>query len=127
MRLSELASAAFKNATAGLVRTLFAYALGGVCALAAVVITTSASILALEPHVGSVYARLIVAGVFVLIGAGAVLWLHFGRRAPSPAPLSADSAADSEPRKQDARSAQIAMIVEAVMQGYSLSSRRSDR
>ncbi len=128
MRITDIAAMAFAGlgeTAARLRRDAIAYALCGLCALAAVVMATSASIIALEPEVGAVYARLIVAGAFVLIALAILLAVRFAKARP-------DSAARASAAPLGARSqtrpqfAQIAMIVEAVMLGYSLS-RRSDR
>ncbi len=92
------------------------------CGVAAVVISTSASIMALEPHVGTVYARLIVAGVFVAIALVIVISSKLSRPAqPARATIALDARVEAPPRK--AQFAQIAMIIEAVMLGYSMSRR----
>ena len=132
MRLTDIMSMALSGAgvqlhgiTARLRRDAIAYGICAVCALAAIAMATSASILALEPLVGVVYARLIVAGVFVLIALITLLALRLAqprRVAAAATPLGARA----EPTQRSAQFAQIAMIVEAVMLGYSLS-RRSDR
>ena len=107
-------------------RDAIAYSACAVCALGAVALAASASILALEPQVGGVYARLIVGGVLAVIAVGIVLGLRYAqqpRRPVAAANLQPDSA--TTPRN-GAQFAQIAMLVEAVMLGYTLS-RRSDR
>ena len=125
MGLTEKVTLAFNGAAARLRRDAIVYGVCAFCAVAAVVMATSASILALEPLVGVIYARLIVAGVFVLIALTAILWLRLVRPRPaaSATPLFG---AHAEPSQRSAQFSQIAMIVEAVLLGYSLS-RRSDR
>ena len=125
MGLTDRAMMAFNGAATRLRRDAIVYGICAFCAVAAIVIAASASILALEPLVGVIYARLIVAGAFVLIALLSLLWLRLirPRQAATATPLFGASA---EPSQRSAQFAQIAMIVEAVMLGYSLS-RRSDR
>jgi drug/metabolite transporter superfamily protein YnfA len=120
MRLNDIIGPMVHGAVAKLRRDALVYGTCAVCAVAAVVLASSASIIALEPHVGAVYARLIVGGVFVLVA----LMMVVAVRLSQPRPRAPIAAASSAPRNP--QFAQIAMIVEAVMLGYSLS-RRSDR
>ncbi len=125
MGLIDKVAAAFGGATARLRRDAIAYAVCAICAIMAIALITSASVLALEPQVGEVYARLIVAGVFVVIAAGVAIVLRQVHQQPRPAiPLGIH--AEAQPSARSAQFAQLAMIVEAVLLGYSLS-RRSDR
>ena len=122
MRLPEIVSTTLSGVTARLRRDAIGYAVCAVCAVAATTMATSASILALEPLVGVVYARLIVAGAFVAIAAATIAWLKFANAqpaAPAAAKNRSDTAQTSTPQDK------IAMIVEAAMLGYSMS-RRSD-
>jgi hypothetical protein len=130
MRLQEIVGLAFNGAAAKLRRDVMLYGLCGLCALAAIVMATSASVLALEPQVGAIYARLIVAGVFLL---GAIVALLTMRQARSAVRLDAqarvqglDARIDASASTRNAQFAQVAMIIEAVLLGWSLS-RRSDR
>ncbi len=125
MSLSGLMSAAtagVSGAVARVKRDAIAYAICGVCAIVAVSMVIWASILALEPEVGAVGARLIVGGAFLAVAMAAVLIARRPvRRAPpasSAAPLGLHAGASRT------QFAQIAMIAEAVMLGYSLSKRR---
>jgi len=117
------ASAKLNSLTARLRRNAILYALAALCAVAAIVLAVAASVLALEPHVGPIYALLIPAGVFAAIVGAIVLtiWLS-GRPARTIAaqavPLHAQSA------QRSAQFAQLAMIVEAVLLGYSMARRR---
>jgi len=78
--------------------------------------------MALIPAVGAVYAQLIVAGVFLLVIVITILWLQRPAREPVPAvPVGARAEAATRSQTQFA---QIAMIIEAVMLGYSMSRRR---
>ena len=127
MRLIDNISSTFNGIATRLVREAIVYGLCAVCALVVIILAIQASVLALEPLVGVVYARLIVAAVFALIAVGAVLWLKFAQPSPprrATAPQKA--AARAEAAQQDAPYPQIAMIVEAMMLGYSLS-RRPER
>jgi hypothetical protein len=125
MGLQGMVAAAFNGATARLQRTVIAYATCAVAGVGALIMATGASVLALEPYVGEIYARLIVAAVFVLVVLSTILWLQRAKhRHPLIAPVAA--AAPPEPVQRQAQFAQLAMIVEAVLLGYALS-RRSDR
>ncbi|MEW6450706.1 MAG: hypothetical protein AB1490_08675 [Pseudomonadota bacterium] len=125
MRLNDVVGLMFNGAVDRLRRDAIVYGLCTICAIAAIIMAASASLLALEPHVGAVYARLIVAGVFVLIALIAVLWTKL-KLAQRPRRSSAASAGLAQSNSRNQQFAQIAMIVEAVLLGYSLS-RKSDR
>ncbi len=93
MRLNDIVASAFdgaftklNGATARLRRNAILYSLCAFCAVAAVVFAASASVLALEPHVGVVYARLILAGAFAFMVLGIVfaLWLSSQPAPPQP-------------------------------------------
>ncbi len=116
-------SAKLNAATAKLRRNAILYSLGAFCAVAAVVLAVSASLLALEPHVGVVYARLILAGVFasVVLAVVFALWLA-SRHAPATQAIPLHAQAQATQRS--AQFAQLAMIVEAVLLGYSMARRR---
>ena len=78
--------------------------------------------MALIPLVGAVYAQLIVAGVFLLVIVVTMIWLQRPAREPARAvPVGATAEAATRSQTQFA---QIAMIIEAVMLGYSMSRRR---
>jgi hypothetical protein len=103
-------------------RSAIAYSVCALCGLAVLILATGAAVMALIPLVGAVYAQLIVAGVFLLVIVITMLWLQRPAREPSQhVPVGA--AAESATRGQ-AQFAQIAMIIEAVMLGYSMSRKR---
>jgi len=109
-------------------RDAIGYGICAVCAIAVVILATWAAVLALVPVVGVVYAPLIVAGGYVLIILVTMLWLQMANgRKPEPAataPLHASANPDTTQRQ--AQFAQVAMIIEALMLGFSMS-RRFDR
>jgi hypothetical protein len=132
MRLNDIAASVFggavtklAGATAKLRRNAILYALCAVCAVATLVLAVSASLLALEPYVGVVYARLILAGAFalVLIAIILVLWLT-GPPAAAASSAQMNLHGQNQAAQRSAQFAQLAMIVEAVMLGYSLARRR---
>lgn len=97
-------------------RQVIAIAVAAASAIGAVFYLLSAILLALEPLVGVIYARLVIAVVFLLIAGGAFL---LPRLFHTPSVVErARTEADSLTRDQ-----KIAMIIEAVMMGFSLSSR----
>lgn len=97
-------------------RQTIAIAVAAAGAVGAVFFALSAALLALEPLVGEIYARLIIAVAFVLLSCGAILLprLFHTQSVVERARLEADSLT---------RDQKIAMIIEAVMMGFSLSSR----
>lgn len=132
MRLNGIVGAVLDGAgaklggvTARLRRSAILYTTGAFCSVAAVIFAASASVLALEPHVGVVYARLILAGVFALFVLAIVLtvWLA-ARREIAPAVAPAALHAEARTARRSAQFAQLAMIAEAVMLGYSLARKR---
>jgi uncharacterized membrane protein YedE/YeeE len=123
MRLNDVVGMMFNGAAAKLRRDALVYGTCAVCGVAALILASSASLIALEPVVGAVYARLIVGGVFVLIALLVVVSVRLSQPGSRPQPVAA-AQAQAAPRNQ--QFAQIAMIIEAVMLGYSLS-RKSDR
>ena len=134
MRLNDIVASAFDGASAKLSgatvklrRNAILYSLCAFCAVGAVVFAASASVLALEPHVGVVYARLILAGVFafVVLAIAFALWLSSRpvTAAAPQMPLHAQAQA-TQTAQRTAQFAQLAMIVEAVLLGYSMARRR---
>ena len=125
MRLNDVVGMMFNGAAARLRRDALMYGTCAVCGVAALILASSASLIALEPIVGAVYARLIVGGVFVLIALIVVVSVRLSQPRQRPHPVAA-AAAQPQAAPRNQQFAQIAMIIEAVMLGYSLS-RKSDR
>lgn len=97
-------------------RQTIAIAVAAASAVGAVFYFLSAALLALEPLVGGIYARLLIAAAFIIIAAAAIL---LPRLFHTPSVVErARTEADSLTKDQ-----KIAMIIEAVMMGFSLSSR----
>lgn len=106
-------------------RNAIGYSICALCGLAVLILATCAAVMALTPLVGTVYALLIVAGVFLLVIAGTVLWLQRpARQAARTAARAVPIGATAEAQQRQIQFAQIAMIVEALMLGYSMSRRR---
>jgi hypothetical protein len=134
MGLNDIVASAFSGATAKLNgaatklrRNAILYTLCAFCAVAAIVFAASASVLALEPHVGMVYARLILAAVFAVVVVAIVLALRLSGRpaaAPGAQPVQMPLHAQAQTAQRSAQFAQLAMIVEAVLLGYSMARRR---
>ena len=133
MGLNDIAAAAFSgvaakvtDATAKLRRNAILYSVCAFSGVAAVVYASSATVLALEPHVGDVYARLILAGFFALVVIAILLglWLAGNSTAPAAAQMPSHAQAPPQAAQRSAQFAQLAMIVEAVMLGYSMARRR---
>ena len=99
------------------------YGICAVCAVAVLILATRASVMALIPVVGAVYAQLIVAGVFLLVIVAPCCGCSALAAASRFGSVPLGATAEAATRAQ-AQFAQIAMIIEAVMLGYSLSRRR---
>jgi hypothetical protein len=101
-------------------RSAIAYSICALCGIAILILGTCAAVMALIPVVGAVYAQLIVAAVFLMVIIVTMIWLQ----RPVAAPRAVPSSASAEIPQRQAQIAQLAMIIEAVMLGYSMSRRR---
>lgn len=122
-------SAAISHVVHGFVGTVrrnaIGYSICALCGLAVLILATGAAVVALVPLVGVVYALLIVAGFFLLVIAGTLLWLQRpARQAQRAAAHAMPIGATAETQQRQIQFAQIAMIIEALMLGYSMSRRR---
>lgn len=111
MRIDQLAGTIADQLLGRLVRRVLLALACAIVALIALYHFTVAGTLALEMQYGAVNAQLIVGGVYAFVALiCAIWWLVLGR--------SGDTHAPALPHQQ--RDMQIAMLVEAVMLGYSL-------
>jgi hypothetical protein len=124
MRLNDILRMAFNGVGAKLRRDAICYALIAFCALGMIVFAASASVLALEPMVGMVYARLILAGFFAFALVATALTLWAMRRPASASGAQMHLHAQAQTAQRSAQFAQLAMIVEALLLGYSMARRR---
>lgn len=97
-------------------RMTIAIAVAAASAVGALFYLLSAALLALEPLVGDVYARLLIAAAFIVIACGAVLLPRLFHTPSVVERAHAEASALTRDQK-------IAMIIEAVIMGFSLSSR----
>lgn len=104
-------------------RSAIGYSICALCGLAVLILATGAGVMALIPLVGAVYAQLIVAAVFLAVIVATLLWLQRPAR-PNPPARAMPVGATAETAQRQAQFAQLAMIIEAVMLGYSMSRRR---
>jgi hypothetical protein len=126
MSLQDTVSQAVRGFVQKAQRSAIAYAICALCGVAILILATGAAVMALIPVVGAVYAQLIVAGVFLLVIVITMLWLQRPAgvaREPASKRMPVGAAAEATRRSQ-AQFAQIAMIIEAVMLGYSMSRKR---
>ena len=122
MSLQDTVSHAVRGLVQKAQRSAIAYSICALCAIAVLILATGATVMALIPLVGAVYAQLIIASVFLLVIVITMLWLQRPAREPvRRVPVGA--AAEATTRSQ-AQFAQIAMIIEAVLLGYSMSRKR---
>ena len=124
MRFIQTVTAALNGATVKLRRNAILYSLCALCGVTALIFAASASVLALEPLVGVVYARLILAGVFGVVMLSIVLALWLGGRPSATASVQMNLHTEAPTAQRSAQFAQLAMIVEAVLLGYSMARRR---
>ena len=127
--LKAMASQAIQGVTDKIRRNAIGYSICGICGLAVLILATGAAVMALIPLVGAVYAQLIVAGVFLVVIVGTMLWLQRPAAKPTQAIPVGAAAVGANPGTADVAQrqmqfAQIAMIIEAVALGYSLSRKR---
>ena len=122
MGLQDTVSRAVRGFVDKVRRNAIGYAICALCGVAVLILATGAAVMALIPVVGAVYAQLIVAGVFLFVIAGTMFWLQRAAREPARAvPVGAIPEAAT---RSQAQFAQIAMIIEAVLLGYSMSRKR---
>jgi hypothetical protein len=122
MGFQDSVVATFYGIGAAVRRNAIGYGVCAICAVAMLILGTLAAVLALEVVVGPVYAPLIVAGAYLVVIVGTLIWLQYAgcRRQAAPSPLPFLQTDGSQRQTQFA---QIAMIIEAVMIGYQLSRR----
>lgn len=130
MSLQATVTRAIQGVVGRVVRDAIGYGICAVCAIAIVILATWAAVLSLIPLVGAVYAPLIVAGGYLLIIIVTMVWLQLanGRKpqvqsAATPLHVSANP----ETAQRQAQFAQVAMIIEALMLGFSMSRRFNRR
>jgi hypothetical protein len=117
MALPEYIGASFDGPISAVRRQTIAIVIAVASAIGAIFYGLSAATLALEPQMGTIYARLIIAGAFVVLGAVAVLIPRLFRRQGIAERAKAE--ADAMTREQ-----KVAMIIEALLLGFFMSSRR---
>ena len=122
MSLQDTVSGAVRGFVNKIRRDAIAYSICAVSGLAVLILGTGAAVMALIPVVGAVYAQLIVASVFLLVIL--VTMYRLQKPAAEPARAVPVGAAAEAGRQRQAQFAQIAMIIEAVMLGYSMSRKR---
>lgn len=115
MSLAEFAGSAFSGIVAKVRRETLAIVVAAACAIGALYQGAGAAVLALEPYAGAPGARAIMAGLFVLIGAGAIAAPRIYDR------LNASKRTHEETTRP--RHLQMAAIFEAMAIGFSLSSK----
>lgn len=118
MALSDIASATIGRIVGRLTRRALCWFLAGLFGLVALYQASVAAMVALEDAVGSLYAHLILAGVYLLVTAAIVGYLWVSVRRPLM---------DDDYRKTLAKlpaEAQVATIIEALLLGYAMAKRK---
>src|SRR5262249_16898833 len=118
MQLGEIIALALKGAAARMRRYVLACVACAILAIVAILEMTAAVVLALEPHLGGVFARLAVAGILALGLVVIRVALHIRRRARGTARATPAAQAQSVP---------MATLLEVFLLGYSFGQRLPDR
>lgn len=118
MRLDQIAAQTMNLLLAPFLRRALAAAVFALFVLIALYHVTTAGTVALELRYGTLYAHLIVAGIYGTLAliAFAVLWAMRAKAVPGATPPAL-----SEPRNM-----QLVALIEAAMLGYTMA-RKSDR
>lgn len=114
MRLSEIAEATVSQLVGRVVRRAIGFAVVGLLAIVMFYYASAAGVIALAIKFGTLYAYLIMAGIYAAAAAVVLIVLFATRTKAVPVQEQAANALSSP------RNMQIAMMVEAVMLGYSL-------
>lgn len=114
MRLSDIAEATISQVAGRLARRALGFALVGLLAVVMFYYASAAAVIALAIEVGPLYAYLIMAGIYAAAAAIVLIILYATRTKAVPVQEQAANALSSP------RNMQIAMLVEALMLGYSL-------
>lgn len=124
MALIEFASSALARATRGMRRRATGYLVAGILFSSAILYTAAAALIALEAAIGPVGARLVLAALCVAAGALIVILVRKPAAAGTPHRASAahEKGAAPEPRQL-----QLAMLVEALLLGFSASRQKRAR
>ncbi|GEM_PF-1295790 len=114
MRLTDLAEFNISQMVWRLTRRAIGFALVGLLAVVVLYYVSAAGTLALALEFGPLYAYLIMAAIYAAVATVVLIALYATRTKPLPAQEKMANALSSP------RNMQIAMLVEAVMLGYSL-------
>ncbi len=114
MRLTDVAEATLSHLVGRIVRRAIGFAVAGLLAIAMFYYASAAAVIALAIKFGTLYAYLVMAGIYAAATAVVLIVLYATRTKAIPVQEQAASALSSP------RNMQIAMLVEAVMLGYSL-------
>jgi hypothetical protein len=114
MRLSDIAEATVSHLVGRFVRRAIGFAAAGLLAIVMLYYASAAAVIALAIQLGPPYAYLIMAGIYAAATAIVLVVLYATRAKAVPVQERAANALSSP------RNMQIAMLVEAVMLGYSL-------
>lgn len=114
MRLTDLAEFNISQMVWRLTRRAIGFALVGLLAVVVLYYVSAAGTLALALEFGPLYAYLIMAAIYAAVAIVVLIILYATRTKPLPAQEKMANALSSP------RNMQIAMLVEAVMLGYSL-------
>ncbi len=125
MRLTDIAEGALSGMIARYVRRAILFALIGACAIITLYYANSAATLALALQYGPLYAYLIMAGIYAVAALIALAVFYATRHRAAEPQAAADATVAgllSSPRNM-----KIAMLVEAVLLGYSLARKSSGK
>lgn len=127
MRLADLPLVVIEDMKRTWRRRLIAGVIVLFFGIAAIIEAIDAARLALAPAVGPVGARLILVGVFALIGAAAMGFVWWAERQKRAVEAQTAAASDAAAAAPPAGNEKIAMLAEAIHLGYSLARRLRGR
>jgi hypothetical protein len=119
MSLVQYATARVGRAASRVARLAGGYLAAGVLVLVGISYASTAAVMALETAIGPAGARFVLAAFYMLCGAGIIVAMRWRENPPAPASENEQSAGDKP------RALNLAMIVEALMLGFSMSSSRA--
>lgn len=121
MRLTDIAENAIHTIIARTLRRAMMLALVGAAVVVALYYASGAASLALTLQYGALQAYLIMAGIYAAVAAVALTVFYATRRRPVPQNVGGENIAlNATGLLSMPRNVQIAMMIEAVMAGYTL-------
>ncbi len=124
MRLTNIAESAINAMIARYLKRAILVALVGIFGIVTLYYLSAAGLMALALTYGPLYAYLIMAGIYAVAGLIALTAFYAMRSRPA---VRQNAVGDAAAASMSPRNMQIAMLVEAVMLGYSLARKSGNK